>query len=91
MAIKQLILNSEQQQPKQWYETLWGLAIITISLNVFSNYIYERGRERLRLSDESRERLRNINFLTKYEGQTVEQATKNVDTEEEKLDKMFRK
>ena len=86
--IKHHFINNVESssQQKEWYETIWGLAVITIFLNIISNYIYERGRERLRLSDKSRERLREIDHLEKYHGETERQAEKEVDNEEKVID-----
>ena len=72
---------------KNWYETLWGLAILTISLNVISNFIYEKGREQFRIRDKERERIRERDFLMKYEGRTREQADKESMQEEINIDK----
>ena len=42
--------SSEQEQEK-WYETLWGLVILSVGVNVLSNWLYDKGRERVRLRD----------------------------------------
>lgn len=82
-------LNTDNNVPiqKQWYETIWGLMLLTIGLNVFSNYLYERGRNSILLMNKKRERQKDIDHLVKYEGQTDRQAASQVDQEEKKLDK----
>jgi len=79
--------NNKTNGSKNWYETLWGLAILTISLNVISNFIYEKGREQFRIKDKERERIRERDFLMKYEGRTREQADKESRQEEINIDK----
>ena len=74
---------------KAWYETIGGLVIITLGLNLLSNFIYDRGREALRHSDKSKQRLKDIDFLQKYEGKTEQQAIEEVDTEDKKVDKEY--
>ena len=95
MAIKFINnLNNTQEnnnQPKNWYETLGGLIFLTIGLNVLSNFIYERGREQFRVRDKERERIRERDFLMKYEGRTKAQAEKESQQEEINLDKEQRK
>lgn len=80
-------LQENNNNKKNWYETIWGLVILTVGLNVFSNFIYERGREAFRVRDKERERIRERDFLMKYEGRTREQADKESAQEEINLDK----
>ena len=47
--------EQSQEQNKEWYETLWGLVILSVGLNVLSNFLYDKGRERKRLQDQARD------------------------------------
>ena len=78
------ILNSNQ--PTKWYESLWGLVVLTLGLNLLSNFIYDKGREQLRLQDERRQRRRNIDELVR-EGKSEQEAEAIEDAEDAKLDK----
>lgn len=91
MLIKHTYLNGNKQdtvieEPKAWYETIWGLVLLTVGLNVFSNYIYDKGREKLRYLDSRRERQRDIDFLKDYENKTQAQAEQYVDEEQDKVE-----
>lgn len=89
--LKHQILNNVDKeqtssQPKQWYESIWGLVFLTISLNVLSNYLYEKGRDSVFRVNKKRQRQKDIDYLMKYEGQTQTQAEQQEKDEETKLD-----
>lgn len=91
----QIVNNVDKEQtnlqPKQWYESIWGLVFLTISLNVLSNYLYEKGRNSVFNVSKKRQKQKDIDYLVKYEGQTEKQAEQQTREEEIKLDKQQEK
>lgn len=66
----------EQQNDEKWYESLWGLVILTLGVNLFSNWLYDKGREKTRLKDQLLERKRERKHLERQHGKTPEEAHK---------------
>lgn len=64
----------QDSQQKEWYDTLVGVVIVSICVNLFANWIYDKGREKIRLEDQLRERRRNRRHLKDYHGRTNQQA-----------------
>ena len=64
--------SSEQEQEK-WYETLWGLVILSVGVNVLSNWLYDKGRERVRLRDLTKQKHRERKHLERQHNKTEEQ------------------
>lgn len=59
--MKEYYTSNQQNDEEKWYESLWGLVILSVGLNILSNWIYDKGRERIRLRDKNTERKRERN------------------------------
>lgn len=38
--------KDNKNNEKEWYENLWGLLVITLGMNLLSNWIYDKAQER---------------------------------------------
>ena len=47
--MKEYYTSKQNNNEDKWYESLWGLIIVTVGLNIISNWIYDKGREGIRL------------------------------------------
>ena len=66
--------QSFEQEQEKWYETLWGLVILSVGVNVLSNWLYDKGRERVRLRDLANQKRRERKHLERQHNKTKEQA-----------------
>ena len=66
--------QSFEQEQEKWYETLWGLVILSVGVNVLSNWLYDKGRERVRLRDLAKQKRRERKHLERQHNKTEEQA-----------------
>lgn len=64
------------QEQEKWYESIWGIAIITLGLNLLSNYLYDKARKKQDEIDIYRERLRERKHLEDYHDKTPDEARK---------------
>lgn len=71
---------NHHKQSQNWCESIWGLILISIFLNVISNSIYDKGKNHLRKLDRLRERRRRLNHSINYHNKTEKQA-KEIDDE----------
>lgn len=63
------------QQPEQkWYESLWGLVLLTVGMNLFSNWLYDRSQQRIRKQDQYKERRRERKHLEIHHGKSEQEA-----------------
>ena len=68
--------QNNSSQPEKWYDSLWGIALITLSLNLLSNYLYDKARKKQDEIDTYRERLRERKHLEDYHDKTPDEARK---------------
>ena len=54
--MKEYYTSNQNNNEDKWYESLWGLIIVTVGLNIISNWIYDKGREGIRLRDKNIEK-----------------------------------
>ena len=66
--------QSFEQEQDKWYETLWGLVILSVGVNVLSDWLYDKGRERVRLRDLTKQKHRERKHLERQHNKTEEQA-----------------
>lgn len=72
--MKEYYTSEQNNNEDKWYESLWGLIIVTVGLNIVSNWIYDKGREGIRLRDKNIKRKRERSHLQKYHNRTYQQA-----------------
>lgn len=37
--------EQQQEEDKEWYETVWGIVILSLGLNLLGNWLYEKYKE----------------------------------------------
>ena len=78
--------NTTTQQ-KQWYETLGGLILLSVGLNVISAFIYEQGKNSLFAKVNRKERRRERLHLMRDYGKTASEAAAEETIENNELDR----
>ena len=61
--------KSDDNNGEKWYESLWGIVILALGVNLFSNWLYNRGVKQLRQKDRLSERKREQKHLKDYHGE----------------------
>ena len=77
--------SQQISEKKEWYETFWGLVILSIGLDVFSAFLYERGKSALGISNRKERRRERLRLIR--EGRTPEQAAIEETAENEELNR----
>ena len=65
--------NSSQNDEK-WHQSLFGLIVITLGLNLLSNWIYDKGRDQKDAKYQIRERKRERKHLEDYHNKSTKDA-----------------
>ena len=58
--------NTANSSTDKWYESFWGLAIVALLINLFSNWLYDKSQQKYRLQDELREFRREQQHLKQH-------------------------
>lgn len=69
--------NNNENNNERWYESLFGLIVLTLGLNLFSNWIYDKGRDQKDRRYQFRERKRERKHLEDYHDKSPEEAIKD--------------
>lgn len=60
---------NQHKSDEKWYESLWGLAIVALCINLFSNWLYDKSQQKYRIQDELREFRREQQHLKEHHSQ----------------------